>query len=39
VGSCARLFARRAAQFYGGKVTQVGDLTSKLANDDRAKYG
>jgi hypothetical protein len=31
--------ARRAAQFYGSKVTQVRDLTSKLANDDRAKYG
>ena len=24
-----------AAQFYGGKVTQARDLTSKLANDDR----
>ena len=27
--------ACRAAQFYGGKVTQARDLTSKLANDDR----
>jgi len=31
--------ACRAAQFYGGKVTQARDLTSKLANDDRAKCG
>jgi len=37
-GSWVRAFvcsARRAAQFYGGKVTQARDLTSKLANDDR----
>ena len=27
--------AHGAAQFYGGKVTQARDLTSKLANDDR----
>ena len=31
--------ARRAAQFYGSKVTQARDLTSKLDDDDRAKYG
>jgi hypothetical protein len=30
--------ARRAAQFYGGEVTQARDLTSKL-DDNRAKYG
>jgi hypothetical protein len=36
-----RLYARPvgAAQCNGGKVTQARDLTSKLANDDRAKYG
>ena len=27
--------AHGAAQFYGGKVTQARDLTSKLANHDR----
>jgi len=27
--------AHGAAQFYGGKVTQARDLTSKLANEDR----
>jgi len=27
--------ACRAAQFYGGKVTQARDLTSKLDDDDR----
>jgi len=27
--------AHGAAQFYGGKVTQARDLTSKLANNDR----
>lgn len=27
--------AHGAAQFYGSKVTQARDLTSKLANDDR----
>jgi hypothetical protein len=41
-GSWIRAFvcsARRAAQFYGSKVTQARDLTSKLDDDDRAKYG